>query len=115
MGCDLTKFSMTSITFAPAVANKVKELAEKGEKPANVARFTIDTIMDVLLRATREAQRKWPGLPVLCSGGVASNRQIRAALEQACGAVFAQPQYATDNALGVAILAHRALERGIPG
>ena len=39
----------------------------------------------------------------------------RAALERACGAVFAQPQYAADNALGVAILAHRALERGIPG
>lgn len=30
-----------------------------------------------------------------------------------CGAVFAQPQYSTDNALGVAILAHRALEREV--
>ena len=107
---------LNELTFSlSGMENKVKELAEKGEKPANVARFTIDTIMDVLLRATREAQRKWPGLPVLCSGGVASNRQIRASLERACGAVFAQPQYATDNALGVAILAHRALERGIPG
>ena len=95
--------------------NKVKELAEKGEKPANIARFTIDTIMNVLLRATAEAQRRWPGLPVLCSGGVASNRQIRAAMEKSCGAVFAQPQYATDNALGVAILTHRALERGVQG
>ena len=80
-----------------------------------MARFTIDTILNVLLRATQEAQRKWPGLPVLCSGGVASNRQIRAAMEKSCGAVFAQPQYATDNALGVAILAHRALERGAAG
>ena len=110
------RVKLNDLTFSlSGMENKVKELAEKGEKPANVARFTIDTIMDVLLRATREAQRKWPGLPVLCSGGVASNRQIRAALEQACSAVFAQPQYATDNALGVAILAHRALERGIPG
>ena len=93
--------------------NKVKELLEKGETPANIARFAIDTIMNVLLRATEEAQRRYPGLPVLCSGGVASNRQIRAAMEQSCSAVFAQPQYATDNALGVAILARRALERGV--
>ena len=35
------------------------------------------------------------------------------AMERECGAVFAQPRYAADNALGVAILAHRALERGI--
>ena len=95
--------------------NKVRGLLEKGEKPANIARFVIDTIMDVLLRATREARKRWPDLPVLWSGGVASNRQIRDAMEKSCGAVFAQPQYATDNALGVAILTHRALERGVRG
>ena len=108
------RVKLNDLTFSlSGMENKVKELAERGEKPANIARFTIDTIMDVLLRATREAQKRWPGLPVLCSGGVASNRQIRAALERTCGAVFAQPQYATDNALGVAILAHRAMEQGV--
>ena len=30
--------------------------------------------------------------------------------EQACGAVFAQPRYAADNAMGVAILTHRLWE-----
>ena len=54
--------------------NKVKQLAAAGEKPANIARFTLDTVIGVVLRATREAQSRWPGLPVLCSGGVASNR-----------------------------------------
>ena len=108
------RVKLNELTFSlSGMENKVKELAERGEKPANIARFTIDTIMDVLLRATREAQRRWPGLPVLCSGGVASNRQIRAALERDCGAVFAQPRYATDNAMGVAILTHRALEQGV--
>ena len=110
------RVKLNDLTFSlSGMENKVKELAERGEAPADIARFAIDTIMDVLLRATREAQRRWPGLPVLCSGGVASNRQIRAALERACGAVFAQPQYATDNALGVAILTHRALEREVAG
>lgn len=110
------RVKLNGLTFSlSGMENKVKELAEKGEKPANIARFTIDTILNVLVRATREAQKKWPGLPVLCSGGVASNRQIRAAMERECGSVFAQPQYATDNALGVAILTHRALERGAAG
>lgn len=106
------RVKLNGLTFSlSGMENKVKELAQSGERPANIARFTIDTIMNVLLRATEEAQKRWPGLPVLCSGGVASNRQIRSAMERACGAVFAQPQYSTDNALGVAILAHRALER----
>ena len=110
------RVKLNGLTFSlSGMENQVKGLLERGEKPANIARFTIDTILNVLLRATEEAQRRWPGLPVLCSGGVASNRQIRAALERACGAVFALPQYAADNALGVAILAHRALERGVAG
>ncbi|MBD5084392.1 MAG: DNA-binding protein [Clostridiales bacterium] len=109
------RVKLNDLTFSlSGMENKVKGLLEQGEKPANIARFTIDTIMNVLLRATQEAQRRWPGLPVLCSGGVASNRQIRSAMEKSCGAVFAQPQYATDNALGVAILTHRALERRVP-
>lgn len=109
------RVKLNGLTFSlSGMENKVKELLERGEKPANIARFAIDTIMNVLLRATQEAQKRWPGLPVLCSGGVASNRQIRAAMEAICGAVFAQPQYAADNALGVAILASRALERGVP-
>ena len=110
------RVKLNDLTFSlSGMENKVKELAERGESPADIARFAIDTVLDVLLRATEEAQRRWPGLPVLCSGGVASNRQIRAALERRCGAVFALPQYAADNALGVAILARRALERGVAG
>ena len=105
---------LNGLTFSlSGMENKVKERLERGEKPADIARFTIDTIINVLLRATQEAQKRWPGLPVLCSGGVASNRQIRAAMERTCGAVFAQPRYATDNALGVAILTYRALDTGV--
>lgn len=108
------RVKLNGLSFSlSGMENQVKSLAEKGEKPANIARFALDTIIGVVIRATHEAQKHWPGLPVLCSGGVASNRQLRAAMERACGAVFSQPQYSTDNALGVAILTHRALERGV--
>lgn len=92
------------------IENQVKKRVEAGESQGNVARFTLDTVIDVVLRATEEAQSRWPGLPVLCSGGVASNVHLRAALERRCAAVFAQPQYATDNAMGTAILTWRAWE-----
>ena len=101
------------LTFSlSGMENQVKKLLEAGEKPANIARFTLDTVTDIVLRVTREAQRRYPGLPVLCSGGVASNTRLRAALGESCGALFAQPQYATDNAMGTAILTWRALRRG---
>ena len=92
--------------------NKVKQLAAQGRPAAEIARFAVETVANVVCRATRAAQDLHHGLPVLCSGGVASNTRLRQAMTEACGACFAQPRYATDNALGVAILAHRALERG---
>ncbi len=103
---------LNELTFSlSGMENKVKGLLEAGEAPANIARFTLDTVTDVVLRATREAQARWPGLPVLCSGGVASNTRLREALAGECGALFAQPRFSTDNAMGTAILTWRALER----
>ena len=105
------KVKLNDLTFSlSGMENKVKALMEQGEAPANIARFALDTVADVVVRATKEAQVRYPGLPVLCSGGVASNSQLRAAMEKRCGALFAQPRYSTDNAMGTAILTHRALE-----
>ncbi len=107
---------LNNFTFSlSGMENIVKAMWEDGEKAANIARFTIDTVTSVVLRATQAAQRAYPGLPVLCSGGVASNTRLRAALEGECGAVFAQPQYSTDNAMGTAVLTWRALEAGEAG
>lgn len=104
------RVKVKELTFSlSGMENQVKNLVERGERPANIARFTLDTIIGAVVRTTQEAQEKYPGLPVLCSGGVASNRQLRAVLEERCGAFFAQPQYAADNAMGTAILTWRAL------
>ena len=106
------RVKLNDLTFSlSGMENKVKGLLEAGEAPADIARFTLDTVTDVVLRATREAQARWPGLPVLCSGGVASNTRLREALAGECGALFAQPRFATDNAMGTAILTWRALEK----
>lgn len=92
--------------------NKIKGMLEQGQAPADMARYTFETLASVLARATAAAQKEYGGLPVLCSGGVSSNTLLRRRLEP-LGAIFAPPRYSTDNALGVAILTNRALERGV--
>lgn len=89
--------------------NKVKAMVEQGTPPAQTARFVLDTVADVVVRTTKAALERYPGLSVLCSGGVSSNSRLRQAMEGSCGALFAAPEYSTDNAMGVAILTHRAL------
>ncbi len=103
------------LTFSlSGVENKVKERAAKGAGPEEIARFALATVADAVCRATDAARHRWPGLPVLCSGGVASNRLLRQVLTERCGAVFAPARYSTDNAMGVAVLAHRYWEEGQP-
>lgn len=92
------------------IENKVKQMSEKGEAPETVARFALETVARAVVKATRQALERFPGLPVLCSGGVASNSLLRQVMERECGAVFAQPRFSTDNAMGTAILTWRALE-----
>lgn len=93
--------------------NKVKQQLEQGKELGEIARFTLDTVTGAVLEATRQARLRWPELPVLCSGGVASNTQLRRALVQQCDALFAQPQYSTDNAMGTAILTWRAMKQEV--
>ena len=103
---------LNNFTFSlSGMENQVKAMAERGERPADIARFALLTVADVVRRATLAALERYPGLPVLCSGGVASNallRQVMAPL----GAVFAPPAFSTDNAMGTAILTWRAVKAG---
>lgn len=92
------------------IENKAKELYRKKETPETIAGYVLDTIANVVAKTTQQALEQYPGLPVLCSGGVASNSYLRRVMRERCGAVFAKPEYSTDNALGVAVLAWRGLE-----
>ena len=87
--------------------NQVQRRIDEGQAPEDVARFVLCTIARLLCRVTQAALEQYPGLSVLCSGGVASNRLLR---ERLTGAVFAEPRYSTDNAMGIALLTRRALE-----
>lgn len=89
--------------------NQVKNQIADHRLPSDVARFTLLTIASAVERVTQAARRQYPGLPVICSGGVASNSLLR---QRLTGAVFADPAYSTDNAMGVAVLTLRRVQRG---
>ena len=93
-----TEFSLSG------VQNKVEQY--RGA-PAETARFALQTLIDAIVRATENAQKEYPNCPVVFAGGVASNSMLRQQ-SAALPAVFCPPQYATDNALGVAVLTWRA-------
>lgn len=109
---DSFSVKVNDLTFSlSGMENKIKGMLEKGCAPADAARFTFETLAKVLQRTTELALKEYGDLPVLCSGGVASNSLLRQRLG-VFDTIFAPPQYSTDNALGVAILTKRALEWG---
>lgn len=103
---------ISGFTFSlSGMENKVRGMVDTGTDRESIAQFVFATLSSVLVRTTKKALEEYPGAPVLCSGGVASNSVLRRRLAEV-GAIFAPPQYSTDNALGVAILTRRAMQRG---
>lgn len=87
--------------------NRMNALLESGETPENIAGFVLRTVAHAVEEASLQAMRAYPGLPLLCSGGVSSNSLIRHVLTTSCKALFAAPAYSRDNAMGIAVLTFR--------
>jgi len=91
------------------VQNKVQQFHEKHGNAAETAAFALRCVAGAVCKATENARKEYPGLCVVFSGGVASNSMLRQLTAQ-FDPIFSQPQYSTDNAMGVAVLAARAME-----
>ena len=91
------------------VQNKVQQYFEKTKNPCETAAYTLRCMAKAVCKATENALKQYPGLEVVFSGGVASNSMLRAVMAD-LDPVFCPPQYSTDNAMGVAVLAHRLTE-----
>ena len=88
------------------VQNKVQQFHEKHCDPAETAAYALRCVAKAVYQATVNAQKAYPGHRVVFSGGVASNSMLRKIVAP-LNPVFSEPQYSTDNAMGVAVLAHR--------
>ena len=86
------------------VQNQIEAYHARHQDDAATARFCLRSVIGAVLGATRQAQRDYPGLEVVFSGGVSSNTLLR----RACtGGVFCAPEFSTDNAMGIAVLTWR--------
>ena len=85
--------------------NKTEALNGSGRSKEYIAAYTLQTVIETLDKMTDNAMKKRE-LPVLFSGGVASNRQIKDHFSKKYGAYFAEPAFSSDNAAGTALLAY---------
>ena len=98
-----------SVFSLSGVQNKVQQFHEKHQNDIETAAYALRCVASAVYQATEQALKQYPGLSVVFSGGVASNSMLRTVLEP-LSPVFAEPQFSTDNAMGVAVLAHRRME-----
>ena len=88
--------------------NQCNALLVAGKAPEYVCKYCLLCVADTVVRMTKAAQKEYPGLPVVCAGGVMSSDIIRTWVQQRLPQVYFVPgQYSSDNAIGVSILAAR--------
>ena len=107
---DVFKVKCSDFQFSlSGVQNKVQQYHTANHDPVETAGYALRCVAKAVYLATEQALKAYPGLPVVFSGGVASNSMLRKVIAP-LNPVFSQPQFSTDNAMGVAVLAHRMTE-----
>ena len=100
-GGDYFRVRVNGCAFSlSGVQNQVQAFRDKGAGEAETAYFALRSVTEAVKKATKNAQSEHR-LPVIFSGGVASNSLLRRSFPEA---VFGAPQYSTDNAMGIAVL-----------
>lgn len=87
------------------VQNKVEQF-HKGDA-AETAAYALRCVIGAIVEASKQALKCYPDHEIVFAGGVASNSLLREQC-RSLPAVFCPAQFATDNALGTAVLAWRA-------
>lgn len=99
--------SMISNNFSlSGVQNRCEAMFEAGMPKEDIAKFVVMSVItsiDACLEKLLSDYGK--NLPVVFSGGVSSNSLMREYMVSKYGAIFTDPQYASDNAYGSAVLA----------
>ena len=107
---DVFKVKCADMCFSlSGVQNKVQQFHAAHNQKAETAAYALRCVAKAVFAASEQALKAYPGLPIVFSGGVASNSMLRQVL-QPLKPVFSPPQFATDNAMGVAVLTHRHQE-----
>lgn len=93
------------------IENKCRKMLENGEKPEDIALFCLKSVEAALGGMTDATLSEYGKLPLVYAGGVMSNCIIRNTIENKYGGIFAKPEFSSDNAAGIAVLAAEAYKR----
>lgn len=86
--------------------NQCTKLLVEGKKAPYVCRYCLLCVAETLVRMASAALQNHPSLPVIFAGGVMSSGLIRAYVtERLPDARFVPGKFASDNAIGIAVLA----------
>lgn len=86
--------------------NQCDMLLKQGKSAAYVCKYCLLCIAETIVRMTRAALEEHPNVPVVCAGGVMSSKVIAEYVHCRLPKVYFVPgKYASDNAIGVSILA----------
>ncbi|MDD6024582.1 MAG: DNA-binding protein [Oscillospiraceae bacterium] len=83
--------------------NQVQDRLAKDTPKEEIAAFSLTSCAYAVKKATQQAKKQYGELPVVFTGGVSSNSQLRKAMIPE-GGLFGLPRFSTDNAMGVAVL-----------
>ena len=103
------KVSVKGLTCSlSGLENQCAKLLAEGHDAPYVCKYCLICVAETLTRMARAALEDHPGLPVVFAGGVMSSDLIRTYVSaRVPGARFVPGKFASDNAIGVSILAAR--------
>lgn len=87
------------------VQNQIQAFYKHTTNASATAAYCILSLVHAIRKATINALKEYHEYPVVFSGGVSSNSILRKKLSD-IDAIFASPEFSTDNALGIALLAY---------
>jgi N6-L-threonylcarbamoyladenine synthase len=88
------------------IENQCADRQARGETPEDISRFCLESLIEALSLLAGRAREQYGALPLLFSGGVASNSLLREEMEARYGTLFAPPAFSQDNAAGSALLCY---------
>ena len=85
--------------------NMAKKLLDEGKSHEYIARFAIEFIYRAIAKMSEKIREEYGDLPFVYAGGVMSDSIIRDRLTAETGCLFSKPEFSSDNAAGIAVLA----------
>ena len=92
------------------IENKADALIKSGAEASYIAAYVLRHICAVVEKLTENAITLYGDLPIIYAGGVMSNSYLKTKMTKRFGGLFAEPEYSTDNAAGIARLTELVCE-----